>query len=68
MKKHLQPKLRPCGRFLCTLPTLASILHLSEAEVWMLLVAGKIAPVGETNDGASVFDPIPILGRRNSHR
>lgn len=59
---------RPCGLFLCTLPTLASILHLAEAEVWTLIVAGSIAPVGKTRAGDLIFDAAPALGRRSRYR
>ena len=60
----------PChqGRFLCTLATLASLLHLAEAEVWTLIVAGRIAPIGKTDSGDFVFDAIPNLRNRTSSR
>ena len=56
------------GRFLCTLPTLASLLHLAEVEVWTLIVAGRIAPVGKTDCGELVFDAIPTLRHRTTSR
>ena len=50
------PLLQPCGTFHCDLPTAATILHLSEAEVWTLIVGGQITPVAKTRDGGLVFD------------
>ncbi len=52
-------------RFLCNLPTLASILHLGEPDVWTLIVAGKIVPVDQQSDGSPVFDAAEILTHSN---
>jgi hypothetical protein len=50
------PPLKPCGVFPCSLATAAAILRLSEAEVWTLLAANRLHPIGRTRDGQLVFD------------
>jgi len=37
-------------------------------EVWTLIVAGRIAPVGKTDSGELVFDAIPTLRHRTTSR
>lgn len=52
---NLRP-LNPCGRFYCETPVVATILRLSEAEVWTLIVARRLQPVGVTREGRPFFD------------
>ena len=58
------PLLQPCGTFHCDLPTAATILHLSEAEVWTLIVGGHINPIAKTRDGGLVFDATQLKPSR----
>jgi hypothetical protein len=50
------PLLKPCGVFPRSLATAAAILRLSEADVWTLLVAGRLHPISRTRNGQLVFD------------
>ncbi len=52
---NLRP-LNPCGRFYCETPVVATNLRLSEAEVWTLIVARRLQPVGVTREGRPYFD------------
>lgn len=68
MPRYRHSKACHSGRFLCTVPTLASLLHLSEADVWTLIVGRCISPVGKTRQGDLVFDAVAILERRSASR
>lgn len=52
---NLRP-LNPCGRFYCETRVVATILRFSEAEVWTLIVARRLQPVGVTREGRPFFD------------